>query len=289
MDRIRFGVIVPQGWLNDLPKANTYKQFELAKNVAITAKNFFYSEMTALYWKMNSNHKSMIALLLVSFLLSTIIISTSAYGSSDEKEWKTAYTVGKFLNSEPAEPDQIFKIQYRVINGTIEKFNVLNMPYKGIGNIITKVNSGGNGILEIKFPRNYPYTNEKHLRDVNGDNAIVLINRQDTIFKQDITDCFFVFSIPFTGSITIELVWALILIETPHHGDGVPDSCIPQTVVKDVPVRNDNTIAALHQFKAGVAAEDILCKEGFKILIRSDGKPFCVTASTAKELTKRWD
>lgn len=69
----------------------------------------------------------------------------------------------------------------------------------------------------------------------------------------------------------------------------VADSCIPQTVIKDVPVRNDNTIAPLHQFKAGVAAEDIVCKEGFKIVIRADGKPFCVTPSTAKELIERWN
>lgn len=239
--------------------------------------------MIALYSNMNSNRKSMIALLLGSFLLFSIITLTSVHTSSNEEEWKAAYTVGKFLYSDPPKPDQIFKVQYRVINGTIEEFNARGMAIR------SQANSSNDGILEIKFPRNYPYTDEKHLRDVNGDNVIIIVNNIDVKPEYAITDCFFIFSIPFTDSSEIELVWALIGGNDPHRGDDVPDSCIPETVVEDVPVRNDGTIAPLHQFRADVNEEDIVCNEGLELLIRSDGKPYCVTPSTAKELKERWN
>ena len=243
--------------------------------------------MTALYSNMNANRKSMIALLLGSFLLFPIITLTSAYASNNEEEWKAVYTIGKFLYSDPPKPDQIFKIQYRVINGTTEEFNA--PYYDTIGGIVAKVNSSNDGTLEVKFPRNYPYTNEKHLRDVNGDTVIIIVNNIDVKPEYAVTDCFFLFSIPFTGSSIIDLALALILINSPHRGDDVPDSCIPQTLVEDVPVRKDGTISPLHQFRAGVAAEDIVCNEGLELVIRPDGKPYCVTPPTVKILNELWN
>ncbi|MEM2761054.1 MAG: LLM class F420-dependent oxidoreductase [Nitrososphaerales archaeon] len=47
MNKISFGVIVPQGWLNDLPSVNAYKQFEMAKHVALTAEKLGYSSIWA--------------------------------------------------------------------------------------------------------------------------------------------------------------------------------------------------------------------------------------------------
>jgi F420-dependent oxidoreductase-like protein len=47
MSKIRFGVIVPQGWLNDLPKAGAYRQFEFAKNTAISAEKLGYDSIWA--------------------------------------------------------------------------------------------------------------------------------------------------------------------------------------------------------------------------------------------------
>jgi F420-dependent oxidoreductase-like protein len=45
MAKISFGVILPQGWLNDLPNANPYKQFELAKDVAQKAENLGFNSV----------------------------------------------------------------------------------------------------------------------------------------------------------------------------------------------------------------------------------------------------
>lgn len=209
-------------------------------------------------------------------------------------EWETVHTVGKFLNFElhwlkvPPKPDQTFKMQYRVINGTVEEFYVANIPERKIlGQIVAQVNSNNDGILEILFPRNFPYTNEGYARDVNGDNASFIVNGQFVEYNFGLSDCFFLFSVPFTGSSEIELLWSHILINTPHDGDNIPYSCIPQTLV-DVPVRNDGTIATLYQLRVGVAAEDVLCREGLGLVIRSDGKPYCVTPSTAERLAELW-
>jgi hypothetical protein len=79
--------------------------------------------------------------------------SISIIRVSEEQEWETVYVVGKFLYSEPPIPDQIFKVQYRVVNGTVEKF------VAGPFGAVAIVNAKGNGVLEIIYPRNYPYTN----------------------------------------------------------------------------------------------------------------------------------
>ncbi len=192
-------------------------------------------------------------------------------------EWQTTNIVGRFLYSDPPKPDQIFKVQYRVVNGTIEKLSIWQ----------TKVSSNGNGTLEIKFPRNYPYTNQDGINVPITVNPILIVDGQwgDEITYSDITDCFFVFSIPFTDSKSIGLVWSYLATNLPFHGDDVPESCISQTLVENVPTRSDGTISPLKQFKAGVAAEDVVCRqlEGverkFMLLISPYGEPYCVSLS----------
>lgn len=46
--------------------------------------------------------------------------SVSVIQTNHESEWKTVYVVGKFSYTEPRKSDQIFKIQYRAVNGTID-------------------------------------------------------------------------------------------------------------------------------------------------------------------------
>lgn len=238
------------------------------------------------------NYKLAVALFLIStsLTLPSFLFSASADASIDnrDEEWKTAYTVGKFLLNEPPKPDQIFKVQYRTINGTIERFNA---PPQ---NIITDVSSNGNGILEIRYPRNYPYTNDD--METHGLNAVLFFNGQpDGEIENYIStdDCFFVFSFPFTGRNEIGIAWTYFAVSKPFHGDNLPDSCIPQTIVENVPVRKDGTISPLHQFRAGVVAEDISCngiydKKGYHLVINPKGKPYCATDETIKFLNRVW-
>jgi len=47
MAKTSFGIILPQGWLSDLPDANPYKQFEFAKNVALKAEGLQFNSVWA--------------------------------------------------------------------------------------------------------------------------------------------------------------------------------------------------------------------------------------------------
>lgn len=193
------------------------------------------------------------------------------------EEWRTAFTVGKFLYSDPPKPDQIFKVQYRVWNGTLEKLTVGQ----------TKVSSSGNGTLEIKFPRNYPYTNEDGTISPITVSPMAFFEAEPfheviDITYVDITDCFFIISIPFSGNKSIALTWSYLLWTKPRHGDDVSESCIPQTMVENVPTRKNGIITPLQQFKSGIAAEDAICplrldgEQDLMLLIGPNQKPYCV-------------
>lgn len=203
-----------------------------------------------------------------------------------EPEWKTVLAVGQFRYSDPPMSDQIFKAYYRVINGTIENLAVSDTKVSSSGN-------NGNGTLEIMWPRNYPYTNAQGSTAPNPDESpVAFLNTKPyseiaPVTHTATTDCFFVFSIPFSGSQSIGLAWSYLLTNLPYHGDEIPDSCTPQTLVENVPTRRDGTITPLQQFKAGVAAEDAVCptpreqgeEERLMLLISPKGKPYCVKIS----------
>src|SRR5690606_12751814 len=135
-----------------------------------------------------------------------------------------------------------------------------------------KVGFNGNiaatgGILEIKYPRNYPYTNSIPGEFSEFLPPILLVDGKEVYSEATpagITDCFFVFSIPFSGSAefeSVELAWAYLATNLPFHGDEVPEHCIPETVVQNVVVKNDGTISPYHQYKAGVKAQDVMCED----------------------------
>ena len=238
---------------------------------------------------MKVNCKPLIVLLLGLFLFLPTL-STIYASSNNNEEWETGYSVGKFVRSD--QPDQISKIHYRAINGTVEKFNVIHifneMKFNGI--LIFQVDSNNDTILEIRVPRNHPYALDP---STYGGPLIIATENDSTVYfeyKTDVGYCFYVFSIPLNGSSEIEVLWTELLS---HRGGfpkvDVPDYCIPHTVVEDVPLRKDGTISPLHQFRAGIKAEDIVCNEGLDLLIRIDGKPYCAAPSTVKELNERWN
>ncbi len=152
------------------------------------------------------------------------------------EEWNSAHVVGKFLNSDPPKPDQTFQVHYRVINGTMDSFNIQREINDVVMSnmIVAKVNGidGSNGTLEIEFPRNFPYSNSGggiEMFDIHVNGTHENTERDNRITA----DCFFVFSIPFRGSdVEIEMGVPSILIKAPYHGDNVPDSCISQTTVE---------------------------------------------------------
>lgn len=217
------------------------------------------------------NCTPIIALSLASLLLLPVIFPTQIHAQLDE-EWKTTYAVGKFLYNEPPKSDQIFKIYYRVVNGTVDEF--LASQYGAAA----QVNSSGNATLEIKFPRNFPYT--------NGDGSpdpIFFINELEVFpSEKRITDCLFIYSIPYAGASKIELVLTYLATNLPFRGDDIPDSCISETIA------DASTMTPIDQLRAGIAAADVVCKEGLERVIDPNGKPYCATPASADILKERW-
>lgn len=213
-----------------------------------------------------------VALIVASLIMP--IISSPAYAA--EEEWKTYYAVNDFVNVGPADPYQIFKVHYRVLNGTIEHFTMpyVEYPY----NIMADVTSNGNGTLEIMFPKNYPNTNADFAE------AIFFEDYQEIVAFDRDTECFREFSIPFTGSKRIEVNWVDFLTNDPFRGIDVPESCIPETLVQDVVRTKDGVIAPYHQMKAGVTRGGLV----FEIVEHPSGTAFYATPASAEILKERW-
>lgn len=205
--------------------------------------------------------------------------------------WETAYALGKFPNSDPPVPDQIFKFQYGVSNGTIHSFDIQQERNDVFlfHTIVANVSST-DGVFEIKYPRNFPYTN-----DIGGiDKFVFIVEHEDGSIEErrTNTDCFFIFSVHFTGDIKIKMSTPSIVIKSARHGDNIQNSCIPQTLVENVHTMKDGIISPLHQSRAGVTSEDTVCPETrqgeqLMLLISPHGKPFCVKISDEEFMKKR--
>lgn len=165
--------------------------------------------------------------------------------AGEEEGWKTARMVGKFVNSDPPRPDQLFNVYYRAVNGKVESFSTT----QGVEAKVIATTSSNRGLLEILFPRNFPYTNSGEgigVFEVYDKSRDMVIG--DTI--RSTTDCFFVFSIPFEGTSEIELRWVYLLWLRPYHGDAVPEGCTSLTLVETTPEQLEECAAL------GIDAQD---------------------------------
>jgi hypothetical protein len=84
----------------------------------------------------------------------------------------------------------------------------------------------GEGTLEVKFPRNYTYTNDPA---ANFGEPIFFINDTGIFpsFPPRVTEYFFEFSIPFSGSSEVGFAWSYLATNFPFHGDEIPEDCTP--------------------------------------------------------------
>jgi len=228
-------------------------------------------------WEFRLQVIAMITSLLI--ITGSTILPVFGDNSSNIKntEWKTIPTVGKYLYNEPPKPAQIFNVQYRVVNGTLDSI------ISGDGSYGIEVSTEKeNGLFELKIPLNYPYTNFHNV--TNGQTYIVLVNDTDVghiSSPSRLDECFFGFSIPFSGNVRINLGSAQIPEHFPYHGDEVPDRCINDTIL---------SISPLKQLKSGISANDIVCKEGFELIYKSkNDSPACVKpVSVQKLVTWGW-
>ncbi|MFY9300573.1 MAG: hypothetical protein WAO91_05240 [Candidatus Nitrosotenuis sp.] len=231
--------------------------------------------------------KSRISLLVTLFLLSSIVAQTSVAQTTDysmKEQWETHHAVGKYLNSKPPKPDQVFNIQYRVTNGIIEKFEQPEQLFFKV-----ELGSKNGGLFEIKIPQNYPFTNE--MGEGRENSFIILLDGKEIDPKNKLkkTDCFFVYSIPFSGNQTLELGYTSLPVEMPFYGDEVPQYCIKETITQTLETDN-KYLSPIQQLKAGIKATDVQCKSIQKLVIKtSNDMPACVKdASVSKLIERGW-
>ncbi|MDE1813933.1 MAG: hypothetical protein KGH87_02415 [Thaumarchaeota archaeon] len=170
---------------------------------------------------------------MASVLILNLMYPTKVLADDNMTEWNVQHVIGKFLYSNPPKPDQIFNLQYRVINGTLG-----NLTEDQHGQFISKVQSTDQGMLELRIPRNYPYSNMDNTTSNRDDvakastvidvNGIGLDSRKYSFVA---TDCFREYSIPFSKNAIITLGFMVYPEHIPFHGDAVPDHCMAETTV----------------------------------------------------------
>ncbi len=186
---------------------------------------------------------------------------------SVEQQWKNHWIGGNYYNSNSQLTFQVFKISYKISEGDVENVEYLNH----INNIVFKTKIDTSGILQVKYPRNLPYTNNPFEDDI-----LILVNGEETKFDEEKTECYREFSIPLQDdSSDIELLGTFNLGSSPIRSIEVPNKCI----LKPSP---------LHQILNGNLPENIICKPDLDLIFKStDGSPACVKPKTAEKLVER--
>ncbi len=167
-------------------------------------------------------------LILSMLVFMNFLYSSNAMAYDNTSNWNTLNVPGKFLYSTPMKADQIFVFQYRATNGILENFTA-----NQLGSYTADVHSTLSTVFELKIPRNYPYSNVGRpivSVSVNGND----LNQQQYSFLSD--DCFFKFSIPFSGKANVTLSFTHLLAAEPFHGDSVPQYCMNETMVPEFPL-----------------------------------------------------
>jgi hypothetical protein len=158
-------------------------------------------------------------------VLSLILNTISAHADS---EWSVQQVIGKYLNSDPPKSDQVFNFQYKVVNGTLQ-----NLTTDKYGQFIMHVQGNDKGSLILKIPQNYPYSNiaTDHPR------AIIFVNGMDLLQKYSFekSDCFFEYTIPFSGKSVITLGFLAYPEKLPYNGNIVPNYCLSQRMIPEYP------------------------------------------------------
>lgn len=215
--------------------------------------------------------------LISSILLLSVVTSlTSVHAVEYLDIWKIYnYAVTTSLSND----DRIFNFHYRAINGTIESFQM----NKGFLEAKIENQNGTEGSLEIKIPRNFPYTNENRIEPV----LIILPNKDVKIdYAMNKTDCFFEYSIPFYDDISqFEFAFTYIPEFGPPHGDKLPPHCLKETLTLDSITKY---YSPLKQFQSGIGIENMKCRDALTMMLKvNNDYPICVTLETKQILIER--
>lgn len=216
------------------------------------------------------------SIIMVVVIIGFLVITPNVFADNtiNTLQWHKYYYLGKFDHVFPTKPDQIFVIQYKTSNGSVEK--IMGVPDT---NLRFYAQSADSGLLVIKFPRNYPFSDENWNYPTYVNSILTIVNDEPVQSKPITTDCFFVYSFPFSRNSKIDLAFMSILQFTPHHGDDLSPNCNHQTT---------EYIPPLKQVQAGILPMNVKCDKGFDVLLNPDNKTIsCIKSSNAEKLLER--
>jgi hypothetical protein len=213
-------------------------------------------------------------------MIFTICLFDNAFAENvDNKQWKN-YFLDKVINNNSSKSDQLFKFQLQVQNGIIDKITQ-NSEFEGL---VANISGSGNDTLEIKFPRNYPFMQGyNNMSEHYTPNVSFLINKMEGNYTVSTSNCFFVYSVPFSSNSEVDMLIVHPLISNlpnMYHGDNISSSCNVQTIV--------SYMLPLKQINAGVDPKSVQCIAGLVIVLHPENKvPVCVKPDTANILLER--
>ncbi len=219
-------------------------------------------------------------LLIPLLVIFTIGLFDNAFAENmDSKQWQN-YFLGKSINNNPPKSDQLFKFQFRVTNGTINKITQ-SSQFEGL---TVDASGTANATLEVKFPRNYPFVQGYNNASEHYTPLIYFaINHLEGKYAGSTSECFFVYSVPFSGNSEIDMMIIHLLISNLpdiYHGDNIPPSCNYKTIASFMP--------PLEQIPAGIELSNVQCVSGLVTVLHPDNKmPACVKPETANILIER--
>lgn len=221
--------------------------------------------------------KIVLNITIVSIIILNILWPSKILADDNLGEWNVKHVTGKFLYSNPPKPDVVFNFKSRVINGTLE-----NLTITQIGPYIAKVQSSSSGIFELELPRNYPFSNM-----ISGPNSAAFINVNGRLIDLQqysfvATDCFYAYSIPFSGTSIISLSIPAYPESMPFQASKVPYHCMKETIY------NPSTMplsSPLKQIQSGISPEDVICGDDMALVLENNGNSSaCVFPESAAKL-----
>ena len=214
----------------------------------------------------------------ITIIFSMILLSGTIFGISEslaEEEWQSYRLVGTFYLPNGQLDYQAQEIPYKIENGKISNVKILVSGTK----LAFKINAYGDGVLELKIPRNVVDVTIGSI----DDQIVVLHDGVEKKFtEKSLTQSDLVCSrhiiIPFTKDTSnIEIVSFFLKAEPFRNALGSLYSI--DCLLDPSPQM---------QIKSGVKPENVSCKEGLELIFKSStGSAACVKPETSIILIKR--
>ncbi|MGI0027208.1 MAG: hypothetical protein ACREAD_05135 [Nitrosopumilaceae archaeon] len=171
-------------------------------------------------------------------------------------------------NSEP-------KITYQIEGGTIDRIHIEgNLPV-----IIVNFSMDKDGSITLNIPKKVWYVADSNCKP---DHSVVFLDGETpTNYYEQFTDNGRIlhFDVPMGHTQEIEIEYGLVLDVHPDPYEKGKECLAVEKPPMSLPLK---------QFKSGISAKDIQCKESFIIIIKSEKEfPACVSQETAQRLVER--